>query len=486
MNNPTTPNWYNKLRAPVDAASLVYFRVIFGLIMLWEVYRYSVPKGSSGINWIQAFYVEPSWFFKYYGFEWVQPWSGDGMYWHFGVMGVTAFMVTIGFLYRFAAILFFLAFTYIFLLDQARYLNHFYFVSLIALLLCCLPANRYWALDSRLGLAPRSAVVPRWAVIAPIVLFEVVLIYAGVVKINHDWMNLQPLTMWLGSRSHLCAFATITDWLSPWIGDVCLVGPMLTKTWVVAFASYFAIAVHILGAPLLLWKKTRFWVFWFYVFFHLMNAWLWNIGIFPWLTIAGTLMFFEPSWPRQLWAWLRSPGWRIPAAPPAPSPTTEIPTISGERLTLVFLFVFVMFNILYPLRHHLYPGNVAWTEEGHRFAWRMKLRSKDGLARFIVKDPASGKEWRINNARFLTHRQQRKMPTRPDMILQYAHRLAEVWQAEYAVENPEVYATVWVSLNGREPQLMIDPERNLAEVERRLWPAADWILPLSTPMKSPW
>lgn len=473
------------LSRPVDAASLAYFRIIFGLIMIWEVYRYSVPKGSSGRNWIEAFYISPEWFFKYYGFEWVQPWSGDGMYWHFAVIGIAAAMVTLGLLYRIASIVLFLSFTYVFLLDQARYLNHFYFVSLIIFLLCFLPANRFLSLDAKLGLAKSDTRIPFWAVLAPIALFEVVLIYAGIVKINSDWLNLQPLTMWLGSRSHFCAFQTITELFRPWIGEVCLVGPMFTKTWVIAFASYFAIAVHLLGAPLLLWKKTRFWVFWFYVFFHLMNAWLWNIGIFPWLTIAGTLMFFEPGWPRQFWAWLKRPGLYVPAVPDIPD-SPSMPAVRGEKLILISLTLFVAFNILYPLRHYLYPGDVAWTEEGHRFAWRMKLRSKDGLARFVVRDPVTQQSWRINNAEFLTYRQQRKMPTRPDMILQFAHRLRDVWQKDYRVENPQVYVTSWVALNGRSPHKMIDDKRDLATIERELWPAADWILPMHEELPSPW
>lgn len=473
----------DKLRQPVDAASLSYFRIIFGLIMIWEVWRYSVPKGG-GYNWIETFYIWPEWFFKYYGFEWVEPWPGIGMYLHFAVIAISATMLVLGLFYRIAAIVLFLSFTYVFLLDQARYLNHFYFVSLIIFLLCWLPANRHLSLDAKLGLAKADNRVPYWAVLAPVVLFEVVLIYAGIVKVNGDWLNLQPLTMWLGSRTHLCAFQTITDFLRPWIGDVCLVGPLLSETWVVAIASYFAIAVHLLGAPLLLWKKTRFWIFWFYVFFHLMNAWLWNIGIFPWLTIAGTLMFFDPGWPRQLWAWLKNPGFYVPPAPPVSEAPLE--GVRAERFTVAFLTLFVAFNILYPLRHYLYPGDVAWTEEGHRFAWRMKLRSKDAIARFVVRDPETGREWRVENANYLTYRQQRKMPTRPDMVLQFAHRLADIWQTEHGVADPEVYATVWCSLNGRTPQLLIDPERDLADVPRELWPAADWILPLTEELPSVW
>ena len=80
-----------------------------------------------------------------------------------------------------------------------------------------------------------------------------------------------------------------------------------------------------------------------------------------------------------------------------------------------------------PLRHLLYPGNVSWTEEGHRFAWHMMLREKSGRAIFTVTDPASGRVWRVRLSDHLTPRQIRKMSTRPDMLLQFAHYLARIW-----------------------------------------------------------
>jgi vitamin K-dependent gamma-carboxylase len=42
-----------------------------------------------------------------------------------------------------------------------------------------------------------------------------------------------------------------------------------------------------------------------YFAFHLANHFLFNIGIFPWVAMAGTLMFLEPDWPRRALGWLR-------------------------------------------------------------------------------------------------------------------------------------------------------------------------------------
>lgn len=248
----------------VDAASLVAFRVMFGLVMLVECWRF----WSKG--WIERHYIEPTFFFKYYGFEWIEPWPGSGMYWHFALLAGLSLLIMPGVFYRLATILFFFAFTYVFLLDQARYLNHFYLVILIGLILMVIPAP---------GL---RAATPAWSVWLFRLQFEVMYIFAGIVKINADWLRLEPLGMWLARRD---------DWP--------LVGELLTQDWVVAVASYGSIAIHIIGAPLLLWRRTRGPVMVLYFAFHLLNHFLFNIGIFPWVAMAGTLLFLEPDWPRR-------------------------------------------------------------------------------------------------------------------------------------------------------------------------------------------
>lgn len=149
----------------------------------------------------------------------------------------------------------------------------------------------------------------------------------------------------------------------------------------------------------------------------------------------------------------------------------------GRYLVMALAGLWMASQILIPVRHHLYPGDTSWTEQGHRFAWQMKLRDKRSTAMFLVSDPATGRNWEVNNLQFLTRRQNIKMASRPDMILQFAHHLAEVWRTQHGVAKPQVRAVVWSSLNGREPELLLDPSRDLASIKRDLYPA-DWIFPL--------
>lgn len=248
----------------VDASALAVFRVMFGATMLVECWRF----WSKG--WIERYYIEPDFLFKYYGFGWVEPWPGDGMYWHFALLALLSALIMIGALYRVATVLFFFAFTYVFLLDQARYLNHFYLVILVAFILMAIPAP---------GMRTQA---PAWSLWLFRLQFEVMYIYAGIVKVNADWLRLEPMGMWLARRD-----------------DFPLIGELLLQDWVVALASYGSIVLHIVGAPLLLVKATRGWVMAIYFAFHLMNHFLFNIGIFPWLAMAGTLLFLEPDWPKR-------------------------------------------------------------------------------------------------------------------------------------------------------------------------------------------
>jgi len=454
----------NFLYKPIDISWLIFLRLFFGGIMIWEASRYLQR------DWIYRYFINPVFHFKYYGFSWVHPWPGDGMVWHFWALGFLAALIFIGAFYRIATILFFVAFSYIFLIDQATYLNHFYLVMIISALMCVLPAHHYCSVDAWLRPKLRSKTVPNWTQFAARFQLEIILLFSGFVKINYDWLHLQPLTMWFESRTHL-----------PYFGAVA------TEPVFVAIASYGTIILHCVGAPLLFFRSTRLPVFIIYCIFHLTNATIFHIGIFPWITIVLTLVFFEPDWPKILWQKFLSLLARLKPHLDYRSTNeqfqTELfkPPRWQHTLLLSFFVGWFSFQIFFPLRHYLYPSHVSWNEEGHRFAWRMKLRSKNGKAIFTVTDPVSGEQWQVKNRSLLTRRQSRKVKCRPDMILQFAHYAGKVFGEKLNIASPIVTADVMCSLNGRRPARLIDPNRNLMTVARNL-KHADWILPLNEPL----
>ena len=151
---------------------------------------------------------------------------------------------------------------------------------------------------------------------------------------------------------------------------------------------------------------------------------------------------------------------------------------------MAVLALYVLLQALLPLRHFLYPGVVSWTEEGHAFAWHMKLRDKEAVLRLVARDLVGEKVWQIDlqdpkTSTELTDWQRDKMSGRPDMILQYAHHIARRLRAQTG-HDIEVRAQAKASLNGRPYQVLIDPNVDLAKERRSLWPAT-WIMPLDPP-----
>ena len=128
---------------PVSPASAAAFRIIFGLLGAASVVRFAA-KG-----WISDLYVEPAHHLGYYGFGWVQAWPGWGMHAHFALLGLASLCVALGYRWPLSIAAFFLLFTYIELIDQTTYLNHYYFISLISFTMVFLPLSRMASLDSR-------------------------------------------------------------------------------------------------------------------------------------------------------------------------------------------------------------------------------------------------------------------------------------------------------------------------------------------------
>lgn len=441
------------LFAPVEIAPLVYFRFVFGALMCWEVIRYFQT------GWINAYYIQPQFFFTYLGFGWIIPWPGGMMYVHFAVLGLLAACITLGFFYRIATVLFFLGFTYVFLLDQANYLNHFYLISLVSLLLIVLPAHRAVSLDVGRNPGLHAATVPAWTLWLLRFQLGVAYFYGGLAKLNFDWLSGEPMRTWLAQRQ-----------------DFPLFGHLFTQEWAVYAMCYGGMLFDLLIVPMLLWRRTRLLGVAWMIAFHVINSQLFNIGIFPWLMLLATPVFFPPDWWRAM---MKRFG--VLVSPPAPRRAVG-PSLAHRGL-VALMGVFVLFQLLFPFRHFLYPGNPSWTEEGHLFAWHMKLRDKESTAKFIVADPKSGESWNVDPRRYLTPRQYRKMSSRPDMILQFAHFLEDCWR-ERGYDDVEVRADVNASLNGRRSQPLVDATVDLSEQSRTLspWP---WIVPLREPLPSP-
>lgn len=416
-------------------------------------------------GWVEEQYVNPSFYFNYYGFEWVKPLGLYGMYLLFGIMVVAALHVMLGYYYRAAIVVFFLAFTYVELIDKTNYLNHYYFVSVVSFMLIFLPAHRSFSLDVAHKPSLNLDLVPVWCINVIKLQLGLVYCYAGFAKLNSDWLfEAMPLKIWLTSNAHLP-----------------VIGKILAMDWAPYMFSWTGAIYDLFIVFFLIKSSTRIYAYAAVVAFHLMTAWLFQIGMFPYIMILSTLIFFSESFHEKLLLRLKAiwsktcdlSGWKYRKSHVSNShhyaPNHRKMTFFAMLFTLHFCI-----QLFIPLRHYLYPGDLFWTEEGYRFSWRVMLMEKAGDATFHISDPDTGRSWQIANWKYLTPVQEKMMSTQPDMILQFAHFLEKKLKKE-GITSPEITVESYVTLNGRKSELMIDPTVDLTKKVESFYPK-DWIL----------
>lgn len=433
----------SRLEAPTDPAGLAGFRVLFGALVTLGAARF-LASGD-----LEKLYCDQAFYFRYPAFAWVPVPSADTialLYIAFIALGV---LIALGLFFRIAAAAFTILFLWVQLVDLTNYLNHYYLVVLLGVLLTLTPANACFSLDAKLFRARRPA-VPFF--FTALLRFQVACVYcfAALAKLGVDWLVYgQPLGLWLPAKDELP-----------------LIGPLLSMPFVALVFSWCGFLYDATIVGLLLWRRTRALAYVLVVAFHGLTLAFFEIGMFPFIMAVATTVFFDPSWPRRLHRSLRA---RDTLLTPARLP----------RPVLVVAALWCAFHVLFPLRHHVVGEDVLWDEAGMRFSWRVMVREKSGSLSYRVTLP-SGRIVVVSPHDILTHRQVNEMVGQPDMILQLAHHIRDDFAAKGM--RVEIRADALASLNARPTQRFVDPNVDLARVDdTALRPI--WILP--APMSPP-
>jgi vitamin K-dependent gamma-carboxylase len=439
---------WNRLTAPHDLAGLVVFRIVLGSIVAVSAFRFLV------YGWVEELFTRPRFHFSYWGFEWLPHLPATGMKALFVAVLLLGLCVAAGAFYRVSTVLLFFAFTYLQLWDVTNYLNHYYLVSLLTLLLAVVPGNAAFSLDAWLWPSVRRTHVP--AAVTYLFRFQVgtVYVFAGLAKLNSDWLlHAQPLSIWLSARTGLP-----------------VIGPLLSLPGLAFAAAWFGFLFDTTVPFFLSWRKTRALAYAAVVFFHGLTSVLFPIGMFPVIMVVAASVFFDPSWPRR---WLRrwTPSTQTPSEPPP-----RFGARHGVLTAIALLYAVTQWAI--PLRAHAYGGNVSWHEQGMRFSWRVMSREKNGEVLFWVRDRQTDRRWYVSPRAYLTSLQEREMSVQPDLIWQLAQRIARDFRAK-GHPDVEVTAEAQASLNGRPQAVLISPDVDLSRVpddfSRKGWiaPAPD-------------
>lgn len=410
-------------------ASLVAFRVLFGLLMAGAAARFLAH------GWVTELLAPGMFHFTYPGFSWVRPWPAPWMHVHLAVLAALGLAVAAGAFYRAAIVLFFGGFTYVELIDQAVYLNHYYLVSLLAGMMMLLPLGRAASLDVRRPPRARITCVPAWMLWALRAQIGIVYIYAGAAKLNADWLlRAQPLRIWLRA-----------------CGDLPLLGAALESPAVAYLCAWSGAAFDLSIVPLLLARRTRRAAFVAVVGFHVATACLFPVGVFPWLMIAAATLFLAPDWPRRL---LDGIGF-------GRSDTAGGAVARPPRALAVLLAAHLLVQVLLPLRQHLAAEPSAWSYRGFNFAWNVMVAEKTGDVVFTVEDPETGNTTRIGPGALLTPTQTAMMAQDPDLIRAFGRSLAARY-ADAGHPGVRVRADAIAALNGHPARRLMDPDEDIA------------------------
>jgi vitamin K-dependent gamma-carboxylase len=455
------------LDSPVDAASVCLFRILFGLSIFGFVCMYLY------FGEISALYVEPKFFFSFAPF--IAPLPAKFMYLFFGVLGGLGILIALGCMYRIACALSCAGLTYILLLEKTGYQNHIYLMCLLSLLFCIIPAHRRFSLAHKLNGAEWPNTIPRWQLFLLRAQIFLVYFYSGIAKLNIDWLQGRPMDQYLARAS---VMPVVGHWfLHP-------LAPLLF--------AYGGLAVDLLLGFLLLGKRTFLFAVLIALFFNLSNSLLFGIDIFPWLMLSTLVLFPDSAWPTAFLSKFK----RHDTHKPNLSNDEKFACLNaaGHNVVtdarpkfswgLVFALSYLIVQILLPLRHFLYPGEVAWTEYGHRFSWRMMLRKKRTTQfQITITDPLTAKTSVIHPRDFLTLTQADLMSKQPDMIWQFARFIADENEKRTG-RRPIVHVQCEVSLNGRPSMPLIDQNIDLAREKESIFPVR-WILPIDPSKRGP-
>jgi len=426
----------------IDNSSLIIFRIFFGILISLECF------GAIATGWVNRNLIAPKFKFPFIDFDFLQPLPGNGMYFYFGIMGLMGICIALGFKYRASMITFTTMWTATYLMQKTAYNNHYYLLILISLIMCFFPAERSRSIDVKLN--PKIESNAMYAYIKWIVVLQLFIVYtyASIAKIYGDWLDFSTIAVLMHSKRNY--------WL---------VGDILQEPWIHTVIGSVGILFDLLIVPALLWKPTRKAAFFLSLFFHLFNSIIFQIGIFPYLSIAFSVFFFEPETIRKIF--FKS---KIPFT------TSKVIIPNYKNSLLIVAAVYFLTQLLLPVRHYTFEDDVLWTEEGHRMSWRMMLRSRQGKGRYKVVDKNTEEVFIINPKDYVSRSQERKIFAYPDFAWQFAQYLKK----KFKEENRDVSVYLEnskISINRKPYEPFIDSKTDLAAETWYRTKHHSWILP---------
>lgn len=425
----------------IDNINLVLFRVVFGLLITLEAF------GSIATGWVRKLMVDTPFTFNFIGFDFLQVLQGPQAYAVYALMGIFGICIMLGFKYRFTMFGYAILWSCVYFMQKSSYNNHYYLMMLLCWIMAFLPAHRYLSLDARINPKIKSLSMPRWVLLVLILQVWIVYTYASVNKFYPGWLDGSAISTFMAGRI-----------------NYPVVGELLQLDWVHKIMIYFGIYFDLLIVPMLLWRRTRLLGFGLSLFFHLFNSVIFQIGVFPYMSIAFSLFFFSPETLQKR---------LFPSKELYTGDEVRVPNY--KPLLVTAFSIYFIFQIGLPLRHWFIEDDVLWTNEGHKLSWRMMLRARRGTLTVYVKDKATGERIKYKYTEMTGPVQSHAVKSDADLMWQLAQRIKKK-EAEEG-RDVAVYMDSWVSINNGPYFKFTNDTIDIASEKWDYFKHTHWILP---------
>lgn len=433
-----------QLMAPVSPSTLGLFRISVGIILMLQT-MYFISS-----DFVQEHIFDSVVSFKFQYFEFLEPLPPGGMKFLMLIMLIATVCIIFGRFFKIATAVYGLTFTYFWLLDMSYFNNHYYFMSLLALLLLFSNADAWGSLKGK----NKKASVPYYQLFALKGQIFITFFVAGINKLNYYWLaENQPMKHILETKASVSG----ADWINnaffygffSWTGLLfdLFIGfllwiPRFRKIGIIAFAAF---------------NLTNFWLFYD----------IGEIGFFPFLLLACITIFLDPDKVAARLAWLSSPL-------KATKKKETLPSVSPLKWAPLCISVYLAFHLIFPFRHLLYSDHVDWNGLGQRFSWRMKIMYKDVDMKFYLIEEGSSEKRQVNVGSFLNDKQYTNLMYYPDFIPPVARYIREEGMRQ-ELKNPQVVADFTVGFNGNRKKNLVDPKVDLSKVKYQSGEALYWL-----------
>ncbi|KAH6946928.1 hypothetical protein HPB50_016174 [Hyalomma asiaticum] len=253
----------------------------------------------------------------------------------------------------------------------------------------------------------------------------------------------------------------------------------------------------------------------FCVLFNAMNSRMFAIGMFPYVMIALTTIFFDYSWPKKVAAILPSCIQNM-----VPDLTPSRPDFSdcwypGRRkvnvqcsrraerrlcrwkVTAFLVSLHVILQLFLPYSHGITKGYNTWTQGSYGYSWDMMVHNwRPVHVKLVLYDNAThtahflDPEARYGKTRLpIKFTTSRRWHHQADMVVQFAHCIRDRVRQDYGMKDVELYVDVWMSAQ-REIRAkwtlifwgtvrrMYDPTVNILEQPWSPFVEVPWVLPV--------